>query len=333
MTYNIRELEEFSLPLPITAAARAIAQEFAAQQPTPEKVEQVRLNTLAVYVMNYYLEMMGIPTDLKASDSWNPVVRLCGDVADLEVTGLGRLECRPIKVHEQSCYIPLEVWSDRIGYVVVQFDELFKEATVLGFTQTAATEHLLISELQPLEDLLSYFSQLRQPVETQDFASLQPVATNQTEVQLRQWLQGIFETGWQTIELLLGSAQSSLAFSFRRSDHGDESNHPQSGIRRAKLIDLGLQLAGHSVALIVELRQESQQKTGILLQVHPTGTQTYLPPLLRLTVIDESKEIFLEAQARNTDNYIQLQFSGEPGERFSVKVALGNVSFTEKFAI
>lgn len=331
MTYNIRELE-FSLPLPITAAARTIAQEFAAQQPTPEKVEQVRLNTLAVYVMNYYLEMMGIPTNLKASDSWNPVVRLCGDVADLEVTGLGRLECRPIKVHEQSCYIPPEVWSDRIGYVVVQFDELFKEATVLGFTQTAAMEHLLISELQPLEDLLSYFSQLRQPVETQNLTSLQ-LATSRTEVHLRQWLQGIFETGWQTIELLLGSAQSSLTFSFRRSDHEDEFNYPQSGIKRAKLIDLGLQLAGHSVALIVELRQESNQKTGILLQVHPTGTQTYLPPLLQLIVIDESKEVFLEAQARSTDNYIQLQFSGEPGERFSVKVALGDVSFTENFAV
>jgi hypothetical protein len=328
MSCNTRELEEFSLPLPITEAAWTIAQEFAAQQPTPEKVEQVRLNTLAVCVVNSYLQMMGIATDLKASDSWNPAVRLCANVADLKVIGLGYLECRPITIHEQSCYIPPEVWEDRIGYVVVQFDELFKEVSVLGFTQTAEIEYLPISELQPLEDLFSHLSQLRQPV-----AASQSGATSQTESNLSQWLQDTFETGWQTIESLLGSAQSNLAFSFRRSDRGDESNHPQSGVRRAKLIDLGLQLAGHSVALIVELRQESAQKTGILLQVHPTGSQTYLPPLLQLIVIDESKEIFLEAQARSTDNYIQLQFSGEPGERFSVKVGLGNVSMTENFAI
>jgi hypothetical protein len=41
----------------------------------------------------------------------------------------------------------------------------------------------------------------------------------------------------------------------------------------------------------------------------------------------------LEAQARTTDNYIQLQFSGTPGELFSVKLALGDISFIEDFMI
>ena len=50
-------------------------------------------------------------------------------------------------------------------------------------------------------------------------------------------------------------------------------------------------------------------------------------------MLDESGAIFLEAKARRADNYIQLQFSGSVGERFSVKVALGEVSMTENFVI
>ncbi|MGH7998649.1 MAG: hypothetical protein ACREPR_04260 [Brasilonema sp.] len=38
----------------------------------------------------------------------------------------------------------------------------------------------------------------------------------------------------------------------------------------------------------------------------------------------------MQATARNTKS-IQLNFSSEIGERFSVKVALGDVSFTELF--
>ena len=328
MTYKTRVIEEFSLPLPINEAARTIAQKFAAGQPTPEKVEQVRLNTLAVCVVNYYLEMIVIETDITASDSWNPVVRLAADIADLEVTDIGRLECRPIRADQENCYIPPEVWSDRIGYVVVEFDELLREAKVLGFIQTAATEYIPISELQPLEDLCDRLSQLKQPVVIHELP-------RQYVTCLSQWLENVFDTSWQTMEALLGSTQTNLAFSFRRNENFKEtsSQHHEASVRRAKLIDLGLQLAGHSVALIVELRQASPQKTDILIQVHPTGSQTYLQPLLQLIVLDESEEIFLEAQARSADNYIQLQFSGKPRERFSVKVALGDVSITENFVI
>jgi hypothetical protein len=108
---------------------------------------------------------------------------------------------------------------------------------------------------------------------------------------------------------------------------------PDVGIKRGKLIDLGLQLAGHPVALIVELTPESEQRRNILLQVHPAGNQLYLPPSLELTVLDDSGSIFLEAQARSADNYIQLQFRGLPGEEFSVRVALGDASIIEDFVL
>ncbi|MCU0517071.1 MAG: DUF1822 family protein [Oscillatoria sp. Prado101] len=162
MTYSSHDIENFALLLPLTQNARRVAQQFANEQPTPEKAEQVRLNTLAVWVVNDYLQMMNIPTDLSAGDSWNPHVRLCADVADLEVSGAGRLECRPLKKGQRSCYIPPEVWEERIGYMVVEIDDSLRSASLLGFVPTAATHELPVSQLQPPEDLIDCLSQLRQ---------------------------------------------------------------------------------------------------------------------------------------------------------------------------
>jgi len=336
MTYTTHNIEEFALSLPITQLARSTAQQFASEQPTTQKAEQVRLNTLAVFVVNDYLQqMMGIPCDLAKSDSWNPVIRLCADVADLEVAGVGRLECRPQRGDQPSCLVPVEVWSDRIGYVVVQIDESSWEATVLGFAQTVTTQDLPLSQLQPVEDLFDRLSELRQPVEI--LAAQTPaVALEKARVNLSQWLSNVFDTSWQTIESLINPTEMDLAFSFRSPSmclEPTETEHSAMSVRRAKLVDLGMQLAGYPVALIVELTPESEQKRNILLQVHPLENYPYLPPLLQLTVLDESGLIFLEAEARSADNYIQLQFRGIAGEQFSVKVALGEASIMEDFVI
>jgi hypothetical protein len=335
MTYHTNNIEDFALPLPITQAARHTAEQFATQQPTPQKAEQVRLNTLATYVVNDYLQMMGISTDLSVSDSWNPVVRMCADVADLEVTGLGRLECRPVRSHQQTCYIPSEVQSDRIGYVVVQIDDASFEATVLGFTPTVARDEFAITQLGPIEDLFDHIEHLTQPVQAIVTATPASDVVRSTRVNLSQWLTNVFESGWQTIETVLNPAQPDLAFGFRSADSALLANieRPDAGIRRAKLIDLGMQLAGHPVALIVELQPESERRSHITLQVHPAGNQVYLPPLLQLIVLDESGLVFLEAIARSADNYIQLQFSGLPREQFSVKIALGEASLMEDFIV
>jgi hypothetical protein len=335
MTNHTNNIEDFALPLPITQTARHTAEQFAIQQPTPQKAEQVRLNTLATYVVNDYLQMMGISTDLSVSDSWNPVVRMCADVADLEVTGLGRLECRPVGRHQQTCYIPSEVQSDRIGYVVVQIDDASFEARVLGFAPTVARDELAITQLSPIEDLFDHIEHLTQPVQPVVTATSASSVVRSTRVNLSQWLTNVFESGWQTIETVLNPAQPDLAFGFRSPDSAllADLELPDAGIRRAKLIDLGLLLAGHPVALIVELQPESERRSHITLQVHPTGNQVYLPPLLQLIVLDESGLVFLEAQARSADNYIQLQFSGLPGEQFSVKIALGEASIMEDFIV
>ncbi len=322
MNNSTYQLDDFALTLPISQTARITAQQFANQQPNPEKAEQVRLNTLAVWVVNDYLQMMDIPTDLQASDSWNSIMRLCGNVADLEVPSIGRLECRPVHLHQRICSIPPETWEERVGYLVVQFDESLQEARLLGFTPSVATETLPLAQLQPLEAFIDHIWQLRQS----------PVSSL---VNLSQWFTGIFETGWQTIESLWNVPELRPTYAFRSIEtlELDAPNRPESITKRAKLIDLGIQILNQPVMLIVEISPEKDQQTSIHLQLHATGSQIYLPPGVHLTVLDSSGAVFLDAQSRKSDNYIQLQFRGEPTEQFSVRVALDNTSITEHFRI
>ncbi|MEH1913243.1 DUF1822 family protein [Nostoc sp.] len=322
MNNSTYQLDDFALTLPISQTARITAQQFANQQPNPEKAEQVRLNTLAVWVVNDYLQMMDIPTDLQASDSWNPIMRLCGDVADLEVPSIGRLECRPVHLHQQICSIPPETWQERVGYLVVQFDESLEEARLLGFIPSVATETVPLAQLQPLEAFIDHIWELRQS----------PV---NSLVNLNQWFAGIFETGWETIESLWNVPEFRPTYAFRSIEtlELDALKQPESITKRAKVIDLGIQIHNQPVMLIVEISPEKDQQTSIHLQLHATGNQIYLPPGVHLTVLDSSGAVFLDAQSRKSDNYIQLQFRGEPTEEFSVRVALDNTSITEYFRI
>ncbi|MCT7997208.1 DUF1822 family protein [Laspinema olomoucense] len=112
--------------------------------------------------------------------------------------------------------------------------------------------------------------------------------------------------------------------------------HPQAGIRKARYLDFGMQLEGHSVALIVAIMPRSDDKLGVFLQVQPIEGRK-LPPHLKLSVLSESGEIKREAETRSDeegkgkDNLIQLQFSTASGTRFQVGVSVNEVRVTEEF--
>lgn len=306
---TMKDIKENSIPVSITTTALRTAEQFAAQALTPEKREQVYFNTLAVCAVNDYMEMMDIPTDLKASDSWNPAMRLYADVADLNLTGLGHLECRPIR-SGNSCYIPREVADDRIGIVIVDIDPEHQEATLLGFTETVRAGELSISELQTVDDLLVHLDRLEHKLD---------------RVDLSQWLQNVFEAGWQSLEEIF--APKIFAFRFRRVAVR------QKAIARGKLIDLGIQLPVQSVALLVTLVPENETEIYVNMQVHPTGEQLYLPPNLTLKVFDEQEAAVMEARAGSANTHMTLEFGAQLGERFSVKVELGELCITEKFVV
>jgi hypothetical protein len=312
-------MQELVLKLPVSQTIRAQAQQFAAEQPTREKAEQVRLNTIAVGVVNNYLQMLDVRTNLANSDSWNPVLRLCADVADLEITGIGRLECRPIKTSQPACPIPPEVWESRIGYVVVQIDEQLREAQLLGFSPTAEREALPLKDLQPIEAMIDHLHQLKNP--------------SIGSINLTQWFNQIFQTGWESFDSLFNSCNLTPAFNFRGAALAEpiEANEWQSTleIRRGKFIDFGI----HTLMLVINLKAIAGERVEVRLQIYPTETEMYLPSGLQLTIVDETDRVFMEAQARRADNAISIVFTGEIHERFTVQVKLSTSTFSEHFVI
>ncbi len=302
---------ETTLTLPLTTLSIELARQFAQEQSTAVLQERVRLNTLAVYAVHSYLEMMGFETNLQGGDSWNPIARMCADVADLEVTNVGKLECRPIEAGDTECRIPAEVWIDRIGYMFVEIDLVDRSATIRGFVPQARAI-IALDRLRSPEEFIDHLHHIMAT----------PV------VKLHEWMEGLagaIAAGWRFFEPL-----ESL---FATSEYAFRSVRNFNGIRGGKIVDLGIQLEGYPIALIVELSPvEGQERTSIYLRVCPTN-QTYLLPNIQLVVRDKDREIFLEAQSRTADNLIQLVFTGSLGEKFEVTVKRGDAEVTEQFTI
>ncbi|OWY65700.1 hypothetical protein B7486_40610 [cyanobacterium TDX16] len=156
---------------------------------------------------------------------------------------------------------------------------------------------------------------------------------SQTQVNLNQWFNNIFEAGWQPVKALLRTQTFNLDFSARSIKSSREiDDNSASGVTGGKLIDLKMQLADQQVALTMRIVPKTEIELDIRLRVCPVNGQIYLPPSLQLIVWDETGAS-LKAEARSNDNWIQLQFSAEKGEPFSVKVALGDVSVSEELKI
>ncbi|MBD2481391.1 DUF1822 family protein [Planktothrix sp. FACHB-1365] len=315
MVNNRFHLDNQTLPMLIPQTAHEQARQFARQHPTPAKREQVYFNTLAVWIVNTYLQWMEISTELNTSDSWNPICQLGSNIADLKLTGKGRLECRPVREQEQSCFVPAEVWTNRIGYVAIRIFDSLKEAEIIGFVKQVNQEEIPLTQFRPFEDFFS------------DLNVLQRLEFPIKPAQLSLWLADVFEAGWQFISSDLTDEQQAFAI---RSLSGDREEITQA----AKLIDLGVQLGQITVALLVAFNIESDGRFAVRVRLYPMENQLYLPPGVRLILLGESQEIMQEVPSRLQDNYIQLpRFKGQPGERFQIRVVFGEVAVTEAFQI
>lgn len=150
------------------------------------------------------------------------------------------------------------------------------------------------------------------------------VALSDRTTKLSQWLQSTFEQSWQAIDQLI-NPEADLLFGTRSLE---------SGVRRGKLINLGMQLGQQAVALLVNVTSEAEGKLAVLVQLHPTGEAQYLLPDLKLSLRSSTGKTLQEVTSRSQDNYIQLKpFRGRSGKRFSVAVHLGSETIEENFEL
>lgn len=107
-----------------------------------------------------------------------------------------------------------------------------------------------------------------------------------------------------------------------------EPDHPASGDRRG--LDLGIALGGHRLALMVAVLPRPNRGIDVLARVYPLDNNL-LPPNLEFTGLDASGSAFLTVESRARDNYIQIKFSADEGEQFSLRVAIAGASLTQSF--
>ena len=303
------------LVIPISQSDRQQAQQFAELFQASSCTEQTYFDTLAVLAVNHYLEMMGIETDLLNSESWNPILRVGADISDLKLTKLGYLECRGVTPEATHCFVPQEVWENRLGYVVVEINPNYTEAKLLGFVETITTPELSLTQLEPVENLLYHLSQL-------SHSEASPTPT----IYLRQWLESIYQRGWQPLTRDFG-----LGLNWQPSLRNNLSS--TEIVKGAKLIDLGINLSSNKVILLILIIPQSLDKIGALVQLHPAIGDTYLLPNIQLSLLEETGKSIKQVISRNSDNFIQLPyFQGSFGEKFKIKIDVNKTSFTEDFS-
>lgn len=147
-------------------------------------------------------------------------------------------------------------------------------------------------------------------------------------VRLSQWFDNLFESDWIPVDRIPSPAYKSR--SGVRPKVIDLA--PTTGsVSRAKVIDLGMQLSGQAVALVVRLMSGADGIIDIYLRCCQAGDSIYLPQGLQLLVLDECGATVLESRARNSDIWLHLDLEGQPGAQFSVQLKLGDCRITENF--
>jgi len=153
------------LYVPLTPLALDRAEIFALEQVHPERRKRVYLKTLAVYSVadwiNYEIEGQFIAR-IPGGDFYDPLLRATLDIGDVEIVGLGKVECCSILDEATNFALAPETLTDRIAYIVVRIPEDLIEVELLGFLPSVDIQDdeflIHISDLKPMAEFPQYLA-------------------------------------------------------------------------------------------------------------------------------------------------------------------------------
>ena len=308
--YTLPELFQLNIP----TSAHIQAQKFCCYQSQAVKAREVYLNTLAVSVGSTYLNAIGWCTSLEASDSWNPTAQTIMNTADLYLPSYGKLECRIVLSGESEVSFPPEVWSSRIGYLVIMLEESLQTAKVIGFLRQVEQQQVRLTRLESLSKFPAYLTQQKR---------LELRITNN----LNSWISGAMSHGWQQLDELFRPL-ATLNFRSKDLSHSGSSTASAS---RVKSVEIGKDVK-YAIAIILNIQSLDSQEFNIALKVSNCEVESYLPEGLELVIADRAGHPIMIAQANQTET-IEFCFSGELSESFALELSLAEESLIENFVI
>lgn len=276
---------------------------------------------------------MEIETEFSKSYGLDSVVLSLMNTASIFIKDKGLLECRPVLPREDFCEIPAEILSERIGYMVVEIDELDRQAKIVGFVESVSNEKLALSKLGSLQDFLIYLQKL-QKIENYDPSNpdISEIARNQLNesiVKLSKWFKGLLDSGWEYELAIAKDIPNVLAVPKDISPVNVTDKEEVGGARIIHLMHLS-----EPVLLILRQTRLSPDEIEIILRLYPASESIFLLDGIKMTLLDEKDNPIrqLEKQAK-ASNWLQLRFKGNVGDKFSLKISFRGDSVITKFII
>jgi hypothetical protein len=329
-------MESFLVDIPLSVHRRAKA--IAEQQRETAQAEIVYRNNLAVYATHVYMRCMGIPVDLGSSDSQDILFQTLSNTGALMLSGVGKLECRPVAHNAENMYVPEDVWGDRIGYIAVQFNADLSEANLLGFVPAVSGREIPLAKLKSLSELLDRLEILKTELQTAQQPVIAMTATrlqSENVVYLSQWLNRTIESGWQIIEDFLDnivtskSDQLEPAIAFRQTI-ASQSEIEAEIIQCGKVIQLGDSLDHDQLQLVIGLRPQTEDKYQVRIQLRPIRVP-YLIPGLEVSLLNNLGETVSKSQMSQHQPYFELKLGAHKGDSFSLRTRYADSTFEQQF--
>lgn len=307
MNDKLNVLHDLAIPFPISASFRHQARAYAAQYFAPNIQQRIYLNTLAVFVADAYFQILGFQTNLNRPERWNASQRLWSEANELELSGLGNLECCVIVKEQEKIILPSDISSNNIGYLFIEIADSEKEAMLIGFLADfdteAANEEVKITDLQSMDDLIDYLSDketsLIGQTQTAEIDDLSLEFTEKKITYLRNWLNNIYEGDWQ----------------------------PATRDLRNATCKKNIPLAGQIFKMQLSVSQNSEELVTVRVIVQ--SENTFLPMGMQVSVPDES-DIYTKTVNESGD-LIDIWLELSPNEKFWVELRLGETFVREYF--
>lgn len=300
---NIHPLTLESYPIfrvPLTRLAHQEAQAYYHPQKNSQKAKEIYLNYLAIYAVDYYLNCFGIMTKKEDKSLLAAINKTLLNVAELEIIGQGKIECRPVLPQQKNCYIPTETWQNRIGYVAVKFNQALTEAKLMGFIETVNQENVPLSNFQTMDTLWKKISVSKMTI-------------------LSQWLTERIEQGWQDLQDLLNPK---LLTPIVRSS---------SFIQQGKMIYLSS--LSQPLILGVVIQKQENSEFGIVIEVFSSSSEESLPTGLEMQILDENQTPIMQALSKDNNPYLRFFIKGKQGDSFTAKLSFKSIIFAQNFII
>ncbi|PPJ62702.1 DUF1822 family protein [Cuspidothrix issatschenkoi] len=301
---RLNVLQDLAIPFPITASFRHQARAYAAQYFIPNIQQRIYLHTLAVFVADAYFQILGFETNLNRPERWDVIKRLWSEANELELLGLGNLECCVIAREQEKIILPFDIVSNNIGYLFIEIADSEKEAVLMGFLPAFDTKHeeLQITDLQSVDDLIDSLSDKKTPLlaETAEIDEISLEFTEKKITYLRNWLNNIYEGDWQ----------------------------PATRDLRNATCKKNISLAGQIFKMQLSISQNNHDQL-IFVTVTIQGENTFLPMGMQVSVPDES-DIHTET-VNETGDLIKIPLELSPDEEFWVELRIGETFIREYF--